>query len=70
MHRLLDFILWAPLLGMLTILLLPSAKKQLIRWTSLLFTAITFILTIMLYMKFDNTLTGMQNAFNVKGSMD
>ncbi len=66
MHRLLDFILWAPLVGMITVLLIPSAKKQLIRWTTLVVTAVTFLLTFLLYLKFDNTLTGMQNAFNVK----
>ena len=58
MHRLLDFILWAPLVGVLAILFIPSAKKEMIRWTSLVVTAVTFVLTILLYLKFDNTLTG------------
>ena len=66
MHRLLDFILWAPLLGVLAVLLIPSAKKELIRWTTLVVTAVTFLLTVILYMNFDTSTPGMQEAFNVK----
>ncbi len=65
MHRLLDFILWMPLIGLLFILTIPSKQKDAIRWTSLLTTLFTFILTVILYMKFDQTIPGMQPFFNV-----
>ena len=66
MHRLLDFILWAPLVGVFAVLLIPSAKKELIRWTTLAVTAVAFGLTVVLYLNFDNSLSGMQESFNVK----
>ena len=66
MHRLLDYILWMPLIGALLTLLVPSKQKNAIRWTALVTTTVTFILTVVLYMNFDNSLAGMQPAFNVK----
>lgn len=67
MHsNLLNWILWMPFLGVVGILVLPKNKENLIRYWSLINTAITFVLTLVLYSKFDTTVPGMQEAFNVK----
>lgn len=66
MHRLLDYILWLPLLGALLILFIPSQKKEAIRWSALGTTLLTFILTIVLYLGFDQNVAGMQEQFSVK----
>lgn len=55
-----------PFLGVIGVLLLPKAKENLIRWWALINTAITFVLTLVLYTKFDTTVPGMQQAFNIK----
>jgi NADH-quinone oxidoreductase subunit M len=65
-HRLLDFILWSPLLGALLILLIPSDKKDVIRWSALGTTLVTFVLTIFLYLGFDQGVAGMQTQYSVK----
>jgi NADH-quinone oxidoreductase subunit M len=62
---LLSLILWMPILGMLGVLLMPKDKTTWIKSWALLNTAITFVLTIVLYAKFDQTQAGMQSAFNV-----
>jgi len=63
---LLSWILWMPFIGMIGVLLLPKASEKAIKTWSLINTVITFLLTVVLYMKFDTTQAGMQNAFNVK----
>ena len=65
MNGLLNWILWLPIVGMIGVLLLPSSKQQWIRYTTLATTTLTFLLTILLYLNFDNTIPGMQTAFNV-----
>ena len=70
MHRLLDFILWLPLLGALLILLVPSDKKDVIRWSALATTLGTFFLTILLYLGFDESVAGMQSQYSVKFPLD
>ena len=66
MHRLLDYILWLPLLGALAVLFVPSSKKNLIRWTALVTTLGTFVLTVLLYLGFDQSVPGMQTQYSVK----
>ena len=63
--QLLNWILWMPMLGVLGVLLLPKDKKDWIRMWSLLNTALTLVFSVVLYMKFDNTVPGMQSPFNV-----
>ena len=63
---LLNWILWMPMIGVLGNLLIPKAKENAVRWWSLINTAVTFILTLILYKRFDTTVAGMQEAFNVK----
>ncbi|MCR9205481.1 MAG: NADH-quinone oxidoreductase subunit M, partial [Halobacteriovoraceae bacterium] len=63
---LLNWILWMPFLGVIGILFIPKSKENLVRWWSLVNTAITFALTLVLYSKFDVTVPGMQEAFNIK----
>jgi NADH-quinone oxidoreductase subunit M len=55
-----------PFLGVIGILFIPKSKENLVRWWSLVNTAITFALTLVLYSKFDVTVPGMQEAFNIK----
>ncbi len=63
--QLLNWILWMPFLGVLGILFIPKSKETLIRVWSLINTAVTFALTLVLYAKFDTTVPGMQVPFNI-----
>lgn len=65
MHGLLNWILWMPILGVLGVLLIPGKQAQTIRYWSLVNTAVTFLLTILLYCKFDTTVADMQPNFTV-----
>jgi NADH-quinone oxidoreductase subunit M len=65
-NGLLNWILWFPILGMLAILVIPKGNDNAIRWTALVSTAITFILTLVLYAHFDTSIAGMQPNFLVK----
>lgn len=64
--NLLNWILWMPMLGALGVLLIPKAKENAIRFWALANTAITMVLTAKLWMGFDNSIAGMQEAFTVK----
>jgi len=64
--QLLNWILWMPFIGVIGVLLVPKSKEGLVKWWSLVNTTITFALTLVLYSKFDTTVPGMQQAFNVK----
>jgi NADH-quinone oxidoreductase subunit M len=57
-----------PLVGVIGILFMPAKSEGKIRMWALINTLITFALTIVLYMKFDTTVPGMQEAFNVHKS--
>ena len=63
---LLSWILWMPIIGALGILLIPGKNTGAMKAWALINTIITFLLTIVLYLKFDNLQAGMQSAFNVK----
>ena len=63
---LLSWILWMPIIGVLGVLILPKEKTTWMKTWALINTIITFALTLVLYAKFDNTVSGMQQAFNVK----
>lgn len=54
------------MLGVLGVLLLPKSRDREVRIVSLVTTAITLILSLVLYAKFDNSVAGMQEAFTVK----
>lgn len=64
--NLLSWILWMPILGVLGILVIPKAKEGAVRLWSLANTFITLLLTVKLWMGFENAAVGMQNAFTVK----
>lgn len=66
MNGLLNWILWFPVIGMIAVLVIPKGNDNAIRWTSLVATAITFILTLVLYANFDQSVAGMQPDFLVK----
>ncbi|RZF23306.1 NADH-quinone oxidoreductase subunit M [Halobacteriovorax vibrionivorans] len=55
-----------PMIGVLGVLLLPKAKETAIRVWSLINTVITLVLSGCLYLKFDNTVPGMQEMFTIK----
>lgn len=65
MHGLLNWILWMPILGVLGVLIIPSQKASAVRFWSLINTAVTFFLTLVLYSKFDPTVGDMQPVFSV-----
>lgn len=65
MNGLLNWILWLPIIGMIGVLLVPKGKDNLIRIVSLVATGITLLLTIVLYMKFDTSMAGMQFVVKV-----
>ena len=64
--NLLSWILWMPIIGVLGILFIPKAKENAIRMWALLNTAITMVLACKLWMGFDNSIAGMQDAFTIK----
>lgn len=66
MNGLLNFILWAPIVGVIAILAIPKGNDNAIRWTALVSTAITFALTLVLYCNFDQSIPGMQPHLLVK----
>lgn len=60
MHGILNWILWLPIAGMIGVLFTPKANENTIRYISLITTLITFLLTLVLYNKFDISLPGIQ----------
>ena len=62
---LLSWILWMPVIGVIINLIIPGKHKDAIRWASLINTAITLILSAYLYMQFDTSVAGMQEAFTI-----
>ena len=60
MNGILNWILWMPIIGMVAVLLAPAAKANVIRLITLVFTTITLILSVVLYMHFDTTTADMQ----------
>ena len=62
---LLDWILWIPFIGVVAVLLMPKGKDNYVRYTALVSTGASLISCILLYMKFDTTLPGMQETLSV-----
>lgn len=60
MNGILNWILWLPIIGMVGVLLTPKAKENTIRMVTLVTTAITLVLSVLLYLKFDTTTADMQ----------
>ena len=62
----LSWITFLPVIGMVIVLLLPKEQRDAIRWTTLFFTFLQLILAVMIFMRFDrgmagiNTQAGMQ----------
>jgi NADH-quinone oxidoreductase subunit M len=63
---LLSLILWMPVIGLVGVLLFPKNNENGMKTWALINTIVTFVLTLVLYSKFDTTTPGMQHAFNVK----
>jgi NADH-quinone oxidoreductase subunit M len=64
-HGLLNWILWIPFIGMVGVLFFPKKNVQAVRWFSVAITFITFVACLLLYKNFDQSISGMQPAFNV-----
>lgn len=60
MNGLLNWILWLPIIGMVGVILAPKAKENAIRYITLVTTAITLLLTVILYLNFDTSTAAMQ----------
>ena len=60
MQRLLTLILFAPVVGMVAVMLVPSERKQAVRWVSLVASLVPFGLSVLLWVNFDNGATGFQ----------
>lgn len=54
----LSWITFLPVLGMIVILLMPKEKDKSIKWTALGFTLLQFVLCIVLWLNFNNSLPG------------
>jgi NADH-quinone oxidoreductase subunit M len=59
-NGILNWILWLPIIGMIGVLFTPKANSKAIRMVTLVTTAITLLLSIVLYVKFDITTANMQ----------
>ncbi len=60
MNGILNWILWMPIIGMIAVLVTPKAKENVIRMVALASTAVTLILSVILYLNFDNSTADMQ----------
>jgi NADH-quinone oxidoreductase subunit M len=54
----LSWITFLPIVGMVIVLLLPKENKAAIRWASAVFTGIQVILAVVIYMKFNRSMAG------------
>src|ERR1041385_8607379 len=54
----LTWITFLPVAGMAIVLLLPKDNKDAIRWTSAFFAGLQVILAVIIYMKFDRSMAG------------
>jgi len=59
-NGILNWILWMPIIGMIAVLVTPKAKENVIRMVALASTAVTLILSVILYLNFDNSTADMQ----------
>lgn len=66
MSNLLNWILWLPMLGVLGMLVIPKNNETAIKYWAVITTAVTFILTLILWNHFDPTIADMQPDFFVK----
>ena len=54
----LSWITFLPVLGMILVLMLPKDRKDVIRWTSLGVAALQLVLAVLIFMRFDRGLAG------------
>lgn len=58
----LTWITFLPIIGMIFILLIPKQNGNAIRWTSVVFTGLQVILAVLIYLGFNRSLPGINNA--------
>ena len=68
MYNLLNWILWLPVVGMVGVAFIPKGKEEMIRYAALVVTFLTFLLTILLYLNFDQSIPGIQEDFSITRS--
>ncbi len=54
----LSWITFLPVAGMILVLMLPKERRDLIRWTSLAVAALQLVLAVLIFLKFDRSLAG------------
>ncbi|MBI4535974.1 MAG: NADH-quinone oxidoreductase subunit M, partial [Ignavibacteriae bacterium] len=54
----LTWITFLPIMGMVLVLMIPKEQRDAIRWTSLAFTAVQLVLAVIVVMKFDRSMAG------------
>jgi len=54
----LSWIALLPIVGMIIVLMIPKEQRQAIRWGSLFFTAVQLALAVIIFLKFDKGMTG------------
>jgi NADH-quinone oxidoreductase subunit M len=64
-NGILNWILWLPVIGMIAVILTPKAKENVIRMVTLATTAVTLVLSVLLYLKFDTSTAAMQFVVKV-----
>jgi NADH-quinone oxidoreductase subunit M len=57
----LSWMTFLPIIGMMIVLLLPKENKNAVRWTSAVFTGIQVILAVVIYMKFNRSMAGINS---------
>ena len=62
---LLSLMIFIPLLGMITVLLLPRESEELVKCVALLFTLIPLALAVALFVSYDRSIAGTQYVVNV-----
>ena len=65
MNGILNWILWLPVIGMIAVIITPSAKTNMIKMVTLATTSVTLILSVLLYLKFDTSTAAMQFVVKV-----
>jgi NADH-quinone oxidoreductase subunit M len=58
----LSWITFLPVAGMVIVLMLPKERKDWVRWTALVVAALQVVLAVVIYMRFDRSLGGINSA--------
>ena len=59
-------VLFAPLFGLIPIIFLPKAREHQVKWVTLLFSLLAFVMSLLLLFSFDTTKAGLQHEHLVE----